>query len=232
MLSLLRKSPLLGSLKDAALARLVTHGHTRKFNKGEILCWRGDPGDSAMLILSGGVKVTNMRADGREIGLNFICEGELVGEIALLDGGARTATVAAFDDSEVFVVRRKDVLEVLASDQEAVLELIRVLCERVRNATAIIEDSTHEMQARLARGLLRLARQHGTQQKGRIKINLKLSQTEIGNYAGLSRPNVSRQLSQLRTLGLIGMERGAVVILDEAALEQLADDGPNAGQHS
>ena len=226
---LLRKSALLGSLPESALGRLVRRGQCRLVRKSEVLCWRGDPGDSAMLILSGGVKVSNTSMDGREIGLNFLSAGDLVGEIAALDGRERTATVTAIDDSEVFIIYRESLLEILASNPDATSELLGVLCERLRTATAIIEDGVHEMQGRLARGLLRLALQHGTKQRDRIRINLRLSQTELGNYVGLSRPNVSRQLTRLKELGLIEMDGSTVVILDEPQLSCLAEHGPSRG---
>ena len=223
VLPFLRKGALLGGLPDPALERLVQRGEYRQIRKGDVVCWRGDPGDSAMLILSGGVKVSNTSLDGREIGLNFLSAGDVVGEIAALDGRERTATVTAIDDSELFVIYRDSLLEILASNPDATLELLQVLCERLRTATAIIEDGAHEMQGRLARGLLRLALQHGTKQKDRIKINLRLSQTELGNYVGLSRPNVSRKLTRLKDLGLIEVDGSAVIILDEPKLSCLAD---------
>ena len=229
VLSLLRKSALLGSLPEPALERLVRRGQWRQVRKSEVLCWRGDPGDSAMLILSGGVKVSNTSLDGREIGLNFLSVGDLVGEIAALDGRERTATVTAIDNSEVFVIYRESLLEILASNPDATSELLQVLCERLRTATALIEDGAHEMQGRLARGLLRLGLQHGTQLKDRVRINLRLSQAELGNYVGLSRPNVSRQLTRLKELGLIEMDGSTVVILDEPQLSYLADHGPSSG---
>ena len=176
-----------------------------------------------MVILSGGVKVGNTTPDGREIGLNFLSTGDVVGEIAVLDGRERTATVTAIDETEVFVIQRRILLDVVARHSETMLELIQMLCEKLRNATAIIEDHAHEMQGRLARGLLRLAQQHGAKQRGHIRINLRLSQTELGNYVGLSRPNVSRQLTQLKSLGLIDVEDNVITILDEPGLARLVE---------
>jgi CRP/FNR family transcriptional regulator, cyclic AMP receptor protein len=224
ILPILAGSSFLGSLQEPTLKTLVRRGQTRRIAKGEVVCWRGDPGDSAMVILSGGVKVGNTTAEGREVGLNFLSAGDVVGEIAVLDGRERTATVTAIEDTEIFVIHRRDLLDVLMANGEAMLELIQVLCDRLRSATAIIEDSAHEMQGRLARGLLRLAQQHGAKQKDRIRINLKLSQSELGTYVGLSRPNVSRQLSQLKALGFIEVDDSVIILLDEPALIRLSEN--------
>ena len=96
------------------------------------------------------------------------------------------------------------------------------VCEKLRAASAIIEDTTLEMQARTARGLLRLSRQHGRTSKEGVRLQLKMSQAEFGAYLGLSRENVSRQLGQLRNAGVIEMDGAQIVIADEETLSEMA----------
>ena len=217
-LPFLKNSTFFGNLPDDALDALVRKGHIKIYPKNGVVCHHGDPGDSLMIILSGGVKITNTMADGREIVLGFLGFGDLVGEIAVLDGKERTANVVAIEDTEVFVIQRRDVLPVLIAYPSGTLEVIEILCDKLRAATSIIEDSTHEMQARAARGLLRLAQQHGVKTKEGIRIDLKLSQTDLGNYLGLSRANVSRLLTRLKGLGVIKTEGQQIVITCEADL--------------
>ncbi len=223
----LKNSTFFGNLSDAALDVLVRKGHTKKYAKNGVVCRRGDPGDSMMIILSGLVKITNTMADGKEIVLSFLGIGDLAGEIAVLDGRERTANVVAIEDAEVFVIHRRDVLPVLNTYPAGMLEVIEILCEKLRAASLIIEDSTCEMQARGARGLLRLAQQHGVKIKEGIRIDLNLSQTDLGNYLGLSRANVSRLLTHLRGSGVITMEGNKIIITDEndlvAASEQMSE---------
>lgn len=226
VLAFLKRSTFLGALSDTALQGLVRGGRARRYAQDEVISRRGDAGDSVLVILSGSLKIQNTTSAGRDVGLNFLGTGDVAGEIAVLDGGERTADIIALEDSEVFAIQRRDILPVLASNPQALLAIVEVLCEKLRTATAIIEDSTQEMLGRVARGLMRLAQQHGRRRKDRTRINLKLSQKELGNYLGLSRANVSRQLAALKTRGAIEMEASYIVILDERLLADAADEEP------
>ena len=223
VLAFLKGSTFLGLLSDAALATLIRSGRARQYAPGEVICRRGDSGDSVLVVLAGSLKIKNTTHDGRDVGLNFLGVGDVAGEIAVLDGGERTADIIALEATEVFVIHRRDILPVLTSHPQAMLAIVEVLCDKLRNATSIIEDSTHEMTGRVARGLMRLARQHGRRRKDRTRINLKLSQAELGSYLGLSRANVSRQLTELKAGGAIEIDGAHIVIVDEGALTKAAE---------
>lgn len=218
VLAFLKGSTFLGLLSDPALQALVRSGRVKKYGPGDVICRRGDQGDSVLVVLSGTLKIKNTTLDGRDVGLNFLGVGDVAGEIAVLDGGERTADIVALGETEVLAIHRRDVLPTLMSHPQAMLAIVEVLCEKLRTATAIIEDSTHDMLGRVARGLMRLALQHGRRRKDRTKINLKLSQSELGSYVGLSRANVSRQLTELKSRGAIEIDGAYIVVLDEKAL--------------
>ena len=222
-LAFLKSSTFFGALSDASLQEFARKGHTSNYAKGRVICHRGDAGNSMMIILSGRVKVSNSMSDGREIVVNFSGVGDLVGEIAVLDGRERTADVVALEDTEVFVIYRNDVLPVLTAHPSGMFEIIQILCEKLRSTTSIVEDNMREMQARAAKGLLRLAQQHGVKTKDGIRIDLKISQTDLGNYLGLSRANVSRQLSHLKDVGIIRMEMAKIVIINEPVLVEISE---------
>jgi CRP-like cAMP-binding protein len=223
ILAFLKGSTFLGLLSDSALTTLIRSGRARQYPAGAVICRRGDIGDSVLVVLSGSLKIRNTTQDGRDIGLNFLGVGDVAGEIAVLDGGERTADIVALEEAEVFVIQRREILPILTTHPQAMLAIVEVLCDKLRNATSIIEDSTHEMLGRVARGLMRLARQHGRRRKDRTRINLKLSQTELGSYLGLSRANVSRQLTELKASGAIEIDGAYIVIIDEALLTKAAD---------
>ena len=222
ILAFLKGSTFLGLLSDSALTTLIRSGRTRQYSAGAIICRRGDIGDSVLVVLSGSLKIRNTTHDGRDVGLNFLGVGDVAGEIAVLDGGERTADIVALENAEVFVIQRREILPILTTHPQAMLAIVEVLCDKLRNATSIIEDSTHEMLGRVARGLMRLARQHGRRRKDRTRINLKLSQAELGSYLGLSRANVSRQLTELKASGAIEIDGAYIVIIDEALLTKAA----------
>ena len=215
-------STFLGSLPGDALDALVRRGHARTFAKGETLYERGDAGDWLVIIVSGSVKIWNTTLDAREVVLNFLKAGDVNGEIAVLDGGVRTATATTLEKTEAVVIHRRDLQPVLMANPAALMEIIAILCEKLRLASEIVEDGQRDMPGRAATGLLRLARQHGRTSKDGIVIDLKVSQRDLGNYLGLSRENTNRQLASLRDAGLIRLDGTRVIILDETKLTALA----------
>jgi CRP/FNR family cyclic AMP-dependent transcriptional regulator len=221
----LHDNTFLGGLPDEAFDQIYRLGRTTRFRKGETIFRRGDEGTSMMLILSGAVKVFNTSVDGREAVLNFLGPGEVIGEFTMLDGLDRAASVVALEAAETFVLQRRDVVPALLAHPDTMLEIIQTLCGKLRNTSAVIEDGLNEMPGRTARGLLRLADQHGRNTKEGIVINLQVSQRDLGGYMGLSRENTSRQLASLRRQKLIAMDAARIVILDRAGLEQAAESG-------
>jgi CRP/FNR family transcriptional regulator, cyclic AMP receptor protein len=219
----LRNNTFFGGLPDAALDAMIGRGHTKKYAKGEIVCRRGESGDSLMVLLTGRMKVTNVNADAREVVLNFLGVGDINGEIAALDGKERTADAIALEACEVFVVLARDLLPILSAHPVALLEIIRILCEKLRSTSAIVEDNTLEMRGRTARGLMRLAQQHGRTSKDGIRLHLTMSQTELGGYLNLSRENVSRQLGRLKDANVIKIDGSQIIIIDEQGLSVIAD---------
>lgn len=219
----LKNNTFLGGLPDVALDTLIRRGHIRKYAKGEVICRRDEPGDSLMMILAGRLKITNSNVDGKEVVLNFLGAGDLNGEIAVLDGKQRTANAIALENCEAFVVYARDLLPILSAHPQVMLEIIQVLCEKLRAASAIIEDNTLEMRARAAKGLLRLAQQLGRTSKDGILLNLMVSQSELGNYLSLSRANVSRQLGQLKDANVIKLQGTQIIIVDEKGLSEIAE---------
>ena len=219
----LKGNTFLGRLPDSALASLMDRGQLRQYAKRDFIYRRGEPGDSLMVVVKGRIKLTNVNVGGKEVVLHFLVPGNIYGEIAAMDGKERAANAVALEDSDVFLIYTRDLMPTLKAYPDAMLEVITALCEKVRAGAAMLEDSTLEMRARVARGLLRLARQHGQKGVEGICVQLALSQGELGNYLGLSRPNVSRQLGQLKEANVIKIDSTQIVITDEEGLTDIAD---------
>ena len=219
----LKNSTFFGGLPDGALDALIGRGHIKKYAKGEVVYRRHGPGDSLMIILAGRLKITNFNAVGKEVVLNFLGAGDLNGEIAVLDGKERTANAIAIEHTEAFVVHARDLLPTISAHPHVMLEIMQILCEKLRAASAIIEDSTLEMRARAAKGLLRLAEQLGRTSKDGIRLDLMASQSELGNYLGLSRANVNRQLGWLREANVVRLQGPLILIVDEKGLSEIAE---------
>jgi CRP-like cAMP-binding protein len=222
----LADSDFFGSLTEAEIDRLAAFGSTVKLAAGQLIFQKGDPGDSLAVVVSGRVRIGTVTPEGREAALNYVEPGQSFGEMALLDGKPRSADATALEPTELLTLKRRDVLAFLEGHPEVALRIIGVLCQRLRRTTQMVEDAgLRAMAPRIARALLRLAADHGRRVATGVRIELKLSQRELGAYVGLARENVNRQLSLWREAGLVRTEAGHLVLVDAAALERIATDG-------
>jgi CRP-like cAMP-binding protein len=215
---LLKKHAVLGGLPDRVLDGLLHKGQLKRYAKGEAVYQRGDTGDSLMLLVGGSIKLAIVSLHAKEIVLHFVTPGEMLGEIGALDSGGRASNAVALEPSEVFSMRMRDLLPALTAHPQCLVEIVRSLCGKLRVGALLFEDRTLRMRGRVARGLLRLARHLGRRRKDGIHLELTVSQEELGNYLGLARANVSRQLGELKRAGVITIDGTRIVITDDRGL--------------
>ncbi|MFO7664368.1 MAG: Crp/Fnr family transcriptional regulator [Chloroflexota bacterium] len=214
---------LFGPLEGAEREQLLTLGAERRFSDGQMIFQRGDAGASMMLVLRGQVKISIVSDDGKELIFSIIPPGECFGEIALLDGQARTADAIAVGDCTLFVLTRSDFIPFLERHPQVAIRLLAVLCARVRATSEFIERLAFQnLPARLARLLLDLAATQGATTPAGIRIACKLSQQEIGNLIATSRESVNKQLRTWQAAGLLKIDHGIITLLQPAALNRLA----------
>lgn len=202
------------ALREAFLAA----GRPVKVKRGEVILRRGDLGDSLVIVQSGQAEVSIDDPLGQRSILGLFGPGSILGDIACLDGGERSADVAASVDMEIVVVPRSAVLKILAEDGEAAILVIASLCEKVRNASEVLEiRALTSARARLASAVLRLA---GAEAEALERI--RVSQRWLGDYCGLTRENVNRQLRSFSNEGIARFDGGEVVVLDRSRLQDAA----------
>ncbi|SMR70994.1 cAMP-binding domain of CRP or a regulatory subunit of cAMP-dependent protein kinases [Aliiroseovarius halocynthiae] len=211
----------LSSLSAGALERLRQRGHTRIFKKKDVVFRFGDPGLTLLIVTSGRAEVSVTSVLGQKSILGVATEGDVLGDIACLDGGPRSADVIALDRMEVVEVQRGEVLLMLREDPDSAILVIEALCQKARNASEMFEVQTlHSGQARLAACLLRLLTTSTQTDEGVPAI--KVSQSWLGAYASLTRENVNRQLKTWAREGVARFEKGFVVIDDLERLEEIS----------
>jgi CRP-like cAMP-binding protein len=221
----LARNAVFGALPEPDLQRLIAYGVTARFAGQQTIFHRGDDGDSMMVALTGRVKISNYSAEGKEAVLNFIEPGQVFGEIALLDGRPRTADATAMEPTELFVMRRRELLPFLQAHPQVAIRLIEILCAKLRHTTEMVEDMMFlNLGPRIARALLRLAEEHGCKRGSSIRLDMKLRQRELAGYVGLSREITNRQLMAWREEGLIAVDGGHITILDEAGLRRVSGE--------
>jgi CRP/FNR family transcriptional regulator, cyclic AMP receptor protein len=214
---MLQRSPLFRGLAPALLERVASLATQRGYRSGELVFASGDPGDALFGVVTGRIRISTGRSDGREIFLNIMEPGDTFGEIALLDGGTRTATATAMTDSQLVSLRRAALFELLEREPKTALELLRLCGERLRWTSGLLEDAALlEAPARLAKRLLSLGELHGEQAAGGRRI--RISQEELASFLGISRQAVNQQLQEWKRNGWVGLGRGTVELHDPAAL--------------
>lgn len=222
----LMDSDIFGALEDDEIDRLVTYGQTVHYAPGRTIFQKGESGDSLMIVVDGRVKISSVSADGKEAILNFIEPCQSFGEIALLDGKPRSADAMTLEPTELFVLRRGEVMAFIERHPEIALRIMGMLCAKLRRATELLEDQlTLGTETRLARALLRFAREYGVRCPEGIHIGLKLSQRELGGIVGVARENVNRQLAEWRAMGILRIDHGRITLCRPDALEAIAGGG-------
>ncbi|MEM7690628.1 MAG: Crp/Fnr family transcriptional regulator [Pseudomonadota bacterium] len=224
--SSLAPDSLLRALPADQLETFLKKATTRQIATGETIIEQGDEdGDFAVYLVSGTLKISFVSAGGREIILSYAKPGEVVGEIALLDSGPRTATVTAAVPSAVLILPTDTFLDAIATNPASVIGLTRELARRVRELNLVVEsDRTFSMGPRLARALMRLV--DAQAQSGALLYNP--SQSDLGAFAGLARENVSRLLSDWEEQGVIAREGKTLEVRDPDYLQGLAEFGDDA----
>lgn len=217
---LLGKLAIFQALTPKMLERVASHATRRTVTRGTTLFHKGDPGNSLILVVSGQVKISVLSPDGREAVLNVIHPGEVLGEIALLDGRPRTADAVALTDCELMMVDRRDFTPFLRDNPDVALKLIEVLCGRLRHTSEQVEDVIFlDLPGRLAKTLLYLMARSGQKPPAPLSI----TQREIGQMIGMSRESANKQLRAWAERGWLRVERGRIVVLNGEALATIAD---------
>jgi CRP-like cAMP-binding protein len=226
-LAVLRRQAVFRDLESAALDQLCRHIVARKFNRGTTIFAKGDPGNCLFIVAKGTVKISVSSLEGRSALLNFVEEGDMFGEIALLDGLPRTTDATANTNCELLVIDRRDFLPFIKGQPELALKLIELLCARLRWTTEQIERVIlQNLPGRVANVLIRLADRHDCAPGQSITI----TQQEIGEMVGMTRESINKQLRAWESNHWIRLEHGAVHILNAAALAAFAETEPKHGR--
>jgi len=218
----LQRSPLFEGVEASNLESLVPELHRRTFAAGTHIFREGDPGLHLHLILKGEVKITRSGPRGAEVVFAVLLPGDLFGELALFEEGAvRTADADAVEPTERLTLQRRALVAFLESHPERMWHLIRFLSAYIRRKDeSFAEVAFLDIQGRVARKLLDLARTQGEPVPGGTRIRVRVSQRTLAGMVAARRENVNRALSRFAANGDISMTGGYITVLDAAALRR------------
>ena len=221
--AILEGHPLFSGLSADIIERLCAYAKMKDIKRGATIFTKGEPGQSMFAVCGGTVKISVPSAEGKDAVFNFIDEGGIFGEIALLDGRPRTADAIAITKCQLMMIDRRDFLPLLRSHPELAARIIDVLCTRLRHTSEQVEDIVFlDLPGRLAKALLHLA---GGRDASAQSQKIAITQREIGQVIGMSRESTNKQLRDWQRRKWIKVERGSIVILQHAALSALAAPG-------
>jgi CRP-like cAMP-binding protein len=216
---------LLSDLPDQLLAGLLANARPVNLATGAILFLAGDPGDGCYRVNEGLLKVSIASASGAERILAILGPGSIVGDMAMIDGRPRSASVSALRDCNMSFVSRA-AFEAFADKQPEIYKfLVGVLAERVRETDQLVAAGSFlPPKGRVARALLDLAKAFGRDVGGgRIVIQQKISQSDVAAMAGIARENVSRILNEWMRSKLVTRLSGYYCLESVAKLEKEID---------
>jgi CRP/FNR family transcriptional regulator, cyclic AMP receptor protein len=227
-LAVLRKHPIFCDLDPEALDQLCRYAKHATLKRGATIFSKGDPGNSLFAVISGTVKISISSADGRNAILNLIGAGEIFGEVAVLDGQARTADAIANTNCEIFVIDRREFLPFVRSQPVLAMKFIELLCTRLRWTSDQVEQVIlQNLPGRLASALIRLTEKHKLAPGGRT---IAVTQQEISEMVGMTRESINKQLRVWATRKWVRLEHGAIVVLKAESLQALAAAGSGSDE--
>lgn len=209
-LVVLRNVPLFAGLDEAELEKLSKVSLRKRAERGVFVVRAGESTDSLYILLTGRAKVTNTDEDGREIILAWLGPGEFFGEMGLIDGSPRSASVIASEPCELLCLSKEAFQRCMQDNFQVAQKLMQILVRRLREADRKIESlALLDVYGRVARLLLDMSEE----EEGRRVVRKKMSKQDMARMIGASREMVSKVMRDLELSGYIAVEADCLVIL-------------------
>lgn len=220
--ALVDSSPLFGALPAGARARIAAMLVARRFEAGATVYLRGDEAVAFYGVAEGRVRFSAASIDGKEVVLDFAGAGQWFGEIGLFDAGPRVVDATAAEATQLFVLGRREMLEVCRSEPDLLMRVVELFSRRIRVAEDIIIDASFlSLPARLAEKLLQLSSDPSRAEATARGPRVRIAQDELGRLAGVTRESAGKQLKAWEREGLVEIDYGRVLLADAGRLRRL-----------
>jgi CRP/FNR family transcriptional regulator len=217
-IALLTRVPVFSTLSPEDLAQVAEVVVPRRFEAGEVVFKEGDEGTTCYIVRSGQARAIREHPDGRSITLAHFAPGDIFGEMAMLDGERRSATVDTTEATEAIAILSTDMHRLLREHPDISVKLIAALGQRLRETNErLARQSFQTVQSRVAAALAALV---AAADDGGGDVLITITQAELAQLAGSSRESASRFLAVLERAGIITQGRGKLTVHDPQALER------------
>src|SRR3954454_2730473 len=216
--ALLTRVPLFAELSGSELERIAAVAIPRAYPKGVRVFHEGDNSDACYIVRNGDLRVTREHSDGRATALAPVGPGDIFGELAMLDGGTRSASVETLTDADLLALPASDVRRVIAAHGDIAAKLIVAITRRLRETNErVARQSFQTVPSRVAGVLSQLIAEEAIPEERR-GITVRMTQADLAQLAGTSRESVSRFLATLERAGVVSVGRGRVTVLEPRRL--------------
>jgi len=217
----LKNIPVFSSLSEKHLGELSEIMLEKIYRKNQVIFDQGDPGNSLIIIKNGLVKISLVDSNNHEFIIKTFGGNDFFGEMSLLDGGSRSATATAVEDTRALIIFRDNFIGLIQKNPSVALGMLTELSNRLRTTTENISNLTFfDAYGKVARCLLDLADKIGTREEAGLGIQLTLSRQELANMSGLSRETFARILKEFQVRGCLKVQGKKILILNEKIMRR------------
>jgi CRP-like cAMP-binding protein len=211
----LKQCGLFERLSEAEAGQLNRRALNRTFKRGSTIYAPNQAGETVLVLAAGRVKIKDITPDGRETILAFIEEGELFGELAILDGQSRREYAEAVDACQVLLIPRGDIVALMESRPDIALSVTKLIgFRRLRIESRLRNLLFLSSRDRMLHILLELADSHGDRNRNRVELRIPLTHQDVASLIGVTRETATLTLGQLQAAGLVEVSRRRLVISD------------------
>lgn len=220
---ILLRAGIFQGVEQSAAEALASELEPVEFPRGHVIFNEGEQGDRLYIITSGKVKIGRKSPDGRENLLAIFGPSDMFGELSIFDPGPRTSSATTITEVRAYTMDRAALREWIAKRPDIAEQLLRVIARRLRRTNNSLADLIFtDVPGRVAKALLQLARQFGSQESGLLRVTHDLTQEEIAQLVGASRETVNKALADFAQRGWLRLEGKSVLILEPERLARRA----------
>jgi CRP/FNR family transcriptional regulator/CRP/FNR family cyclic AMP-dependent transcriptional regulator len=217
----LKKVQLFAELEESDVARVAEIASEKTHRKNEVIFHENDPGSVLFVLKSGAVKISVCDRNGKEDILKIIYPGDFFGDMSLLDGKHRSATVSAMERSVSLTVQREHFLSLINKHPNLVMNMLATMSRRLRKTDEKIASLRFaDSYGKVAKVILDLAEEHGTRVDGKVVVDLNLNRQAFADHAGTTRETATRILNEFQKSGCIMINKRKITIMNESVLRR------------